>query len=362
MNRHRGRSGCRCGRRHSPPPHRSPRRCGGMPPPHPRSTLLRKSLLPCFVPPGLTTIPEGSHLRVCGAGVPPARAAGTAAPQWAPVDRLSCVHAFSARASRELPPSTLLAREILPTSRVMGPTILKMARSAARGPYLSRDRPNQSPAANGRGDGLRSEIRNSKFEIRNSLLHFPLRQPPRRPRVRRPPRAAARRRRGPSRQDLEPVELGGEGLGGPLVVLQIGRGRGPGGVPLGADDAVHPVRDRGRGEDVAVFPGFVAAQLHEDVVEFGLQPLRFGEQGGVGVRRVAERLARMVASRSSASSAHLRAPVTARWRSAVFCWKASASAKLSALKRLRPSSTTSKVCGSARSVTTPSTTFDRVTV
>jgi len=41
----------------------------------------------------------------------------------------------SAHVSRELPPSTLLVREIQPTWRAMSPTMLKTARSAARDTY-----------------------------------------------------------------------------------------------------------------------------------------------------------------------------------------------------------------------------------
>ncbi len=44
----------------------------------------------------------------------------------------SAARLVSESASRELPPSTLLAREILPVGRTVCPTILKMARSAAR--------------------------------------------------------------------------------------------------------------------------------------------------------------------------------------------------------------------------------------
>ena len=69
-----------------------------------------------------------------------------------------------------------------------------------------------------------------------------------------------------------------------------------------------------------LLPGLVAAQLHQNVVEFGLQPLRFGEQGGVGLRGVAERLAR-ICQPLVGFVRPFEGPGTARWRSAVFCWK-----------------------------------------
>jgi hypothetical protein len=63
--------------------------------------------------------------------------------------------------SRELPPSTLLARESSPALSVMEPTMLKMARSAARGPT----HPEHSGVSDRRGCGWEIRIPNSSFRI-----------------------------------------------------------------------------------------------------------------------------------------------------------------------------------------------------
>jgi len=88
-----------------------------------------------FSPPGDT-----SATRVfCGAGVPPAqcgRDGRTTRRSRGGDSRLSpgasVAACLSPLASRELPPSTFLARVDSPTGRFVCPTILKTARSAAR--------------------------------------------------------------------------------------------------------------------------------------------------------------------------------------------------------------------------------------